>query len=353
MMTISLYALLGLVLGMAMMIVMRALAPHLGLVDAPGGRKTHGEEVPLVGGVAIFLALCGSMVFMPTIPDERAWFVIAGGILVGMGVLDDRYPIRASFRILGQVGATLIMVFGAGLVIRSIGNPFFFGEITTGMLAVPFTVLVAVTVINAFNLTDGMDGLAASLSLISLLPFLVLVVIAGRWPQVRFMAALIGVITAFLLFNFPASWNRGARTFMGDAGSTFLGLAMVWVGLSISQGEGALVSPVAGLWFIAIPVHDLLASAVRRARKRQAFWTADLGHAHHIFLRAGFTPLQALLFILAVASVYCLIGLSGPLLGIPDGILFTLWVLAGIGHIWLVRRAWVFSKILEIMRTEL
>ena len=352
-MEIALYGILGLVLGVAMLLVLRRMAQPLGLIDHPGGRKSHGEAVPLVGGVAIFFALAGSMLLMPTVPDERGWFIVASAVMVAMGLLDDRYQLRAMLRMAGQVVVALMMIYGAGLLIRSIGDPFFFGEIGTSMLAVPFTVLVAVTVINAFNMTDGMDGLAGGFSLVSLLPFLVLVILAGRWPEARFLAALMGAILAFLLFNFPGSWVQTRRTFMGDAGSTFLGLVVVWVGISISQGPDRLLSPVAGLWFIATPVHDLIASAIRRWRKGQAFWVPDSGHAHHIMLKAGFSVRQTLLSMLAVALVYCLIGLSGPLLGVPDGVLFTLWVLAGLGHILVVQHAWVFAKVLEILRTEL
>jgi UDP-GlcNAc:undecaprenyl-phosphate GlcNAc-1-phosphate transferase len=274
-------------------------------------------------------------------------------VLVAMGLLDDRYQLRASIRLVGQFLVSLMMIFGAGLVIRSIGAPFFFGNIGTGALAIPFTVLVSVTVINAINMTDGMDGLAGGISVIALAPFLVLLLFAGRTLEAGLLAALLGAVIAFLLFNFPFGWNRSMRTFLGDAGSTFLGMVVVWVGISVTQGPDRLLSPVAALWFVASPVHDLLASTIRRARKRKPFWSPDLGHAHHILLKAGFTPRQTLLTILAVAALFCVIGLSGPLLGVSDGVLFTLWALAGIGHILVVQRAYLFSKILGILRAEL
>jgi len=164
---------------------------------------------------------------------------------------------------------------------------------------------------------------------------------------------LIGALLAFLGFNFPVAWNRKVRTFMGDAGSTFLGLVIVWVGISINQGEERLISPVAGLWFSAAPVYDLIASTIRRGRKGKPFWIPDLGHAHHIFLKAGFTTRQTLLVMMSVALCQGLIGLSGPFLGVPDGVLFTLWVAAGLFHIWVVQHAWVFSKIFHILHTDL
>jgi UDP-GlcNAc:undecaprenyl-phosphate GlcNAc-1-phosphate transferase len=352
-MDVAKYTLIGFLLGIGALLLMRALAPRLGLIDVPDVRKTHGEPVPVVGGVSIFLALCVSVLFMSEMPHGFDWLLLAGALLIAIGLLDDRYQLRASLRMLGQIFVALIMVFGAGLVIRTIGDPFFVGEIGTGAFAMPLTVLVTVTVINALNMTDGMDGLAGSFSVVSLVPMLLLLLVAGRWAEAGFLGALIGALFAFLVFNFPLALNRKVRTFMGDAGSTFLGLVIVWVGISISQGEERLISPVAGLWFIATPVHDLIASAIRRARKGKAFWIPDLGHAHHIFLKAGFTARQALWVMMFVALCHGLIGLSGPFLGVPDGVLFTLWVVAGLLHIWVVQKAWVFSKIFEIIRTDL
>ena len=258
-MDIAKYTLIGLLLGIGALLLMRALAPRLGLIDIPDARKAHGEPVPVVGGIAIFLALCVSVLFMSEVPVGFDWLLLAGAVLIAMGLLDDRYQLRASIRMLGQGVVALIMVFGAGLVITTIGDPFFVGEISVGAFAVLFTV----TVINAINMTDGMDGLAGSFSLASLLPMVLLLLVAGRWAEAGFLGALMGTLLAFLAFNFPVTWNRRVRTFMGDAGSTFLGLAIVWVGISINQGEERLISPVAGLWFIALPVHDLIASAIR------------------------------------------------------------------------------------------
>ncbi len=348
-----LYGSAGLAICVAIMLILRATSGRLGLIDKPGGRKGHGEAVPVVGGVAIFLALCACIGLFPELLHGYPWLLVASAVMVALGLLDDRFPLRASIRMGGQILAACLMIFGGGLVLDTIGAPFFTGEIGTSVLAVPFTILVAVTVINAINMTDGMDGLAGSFSLVGLFPMLILLSVAGRWEQAGLVMVLMGAIVGFLLFNFPVAWNREVRTFMGDAGSTFLGLVLVWVGISINQGEERLISPVAGLWFIAGPVFDLLASAIRRGRKGQPFWIPDLGHVHHIFLRAGFTTRQALWVMIFVALCQGMIGLSGPFLGVPDGVLFTLWVAAGLFHIWVVQHAWVFSKVLGILHDDL
>src|SRR5207302_1607095 len=124
---------------------------------------------------------------------------------------------------------------------QDIGDPFGTGRLGLGILAVPGSVLVALSVINAFNFIDGIDGLAASMA-VSGLAAAGLATGLGA-PAVSVAAMACGAILGFLLFNFPAFRNRHLRTFMGDAGSTLLGFVVVWFALSICQGADRSMSP--------------------------------------------------------------------------------------------------------------
>lgn len=169
---------------------------------------------------------------------------VAAVLLVGVGVLDDRLALPA----------VLIMVYGADLSLGEIGDPFGTGLISMGSATLIFTMLVSLTMINAYNMVDGMDGLAGSLALIALLA---VAIVAGYASLPAVIAVtILAAIIGFLVFNFPTQLNLSARSFMGDAGSTLLAFTIVWITISISQGPERMVSPVHCLWFASIPNYD-------------------------------------------------------------------------------------------------
>ena len=148
------------------MLALRPVAFAIGLIDAPGGRKFHAGEVPITGGLAMFAAIFIATSFL-SLPDAfLPSFFIASLILVIVGMLDDRFHLSAAERLLSQIAAVLLMYFGAGLGLTDIGNPFGLGVIETGRAALVVTMLIFVSMINAYNFVDGADGLAGSLSLI-------------------------------------------------------------------------------------------------------------------------------------------------------------------------------------------
>ena len=249
-------------------------------------------------------------------------------MLVGVGVLDDKYHVSPTVRILIQSAAVLTMVYGAGLSVDTIGDPFGFGEILLGPFALIGTFMVAITTINAYNLVDGVDGLAGVLGAIALLA----VAIVGGPGALSTVIALtmLAAVIAFLLFNFPMRSNRQVRTFMGDAGSVFLGFSIVWVTMSVCQGEGALISPVAALWFAAIPVFDSLTCFVRRILRGRGPFTPGRDHFHHTLQRGGFGVRQKLALLGGLQVLYAAVALAGHFAGVPDVVLFTAWSVLGL-----------------------
>src|ERR1035441_10051716 len=214
-------------------LTLRPLALRLHITDKTRGGKHHSGEIPLVGGIAMFIGIL--VAAMPTVQTTDRWaLLVPAALLVIVGAIDDRYNVGASRRLVAQICAALIMMIGGGLYLRDIGDPFGTGLLGLGFLAIPASVLIALSVINAFNFVDGIDGLAASMALIA--PSAGRLTTATGKPALTVAALACGAILGFLPFNFPTYRNRHLRTFMGDAGSTLLGFLVVWFALSLCPG---------------------------------------------------------------------------------------------------------------------
>jgi UDP-GlcNAc:undecaprenyl-phosphate GlcNAc-1-phosphate transferase len=307
------------------MVALRPLALRVGLLDAPGGRKFHEGYVPIIGGLAMFAGIYAGMSLLPFPAKLMHSIFIASALLVIVGTLDDKFHIPASIRIVSQIVAVLLMVYGAGLQLSDIGAPFGTGTISMGSFTLIFTTLVTLTMINAYNLVDGADGLAGTLTLIALLS--VALVSGVSHPSATAALTVSGAIVGFLLFNFPKPWNRRVRSFMGDAGSTLLGFAVVWITLGVSQGDARVISPVHCLWFASIPIYDCLTCFVRRAVKGKSPFTPGRDHFHHMLFRGGFTVRPALAILTGLQLTYALIAIAAHFAGVADVVMFTAWSL--------------------------
>jgi len=302
---------------------LRPLALRFQLTDKPGGRKRHVGEIPLVGGIAMLIAIIVALEFVAE-PASHASFLIPAAIFVVVGAVDDRYGIRASVRIGAQIGAVLVMMIAGGLYLRDIGDPFGTGILGLGFLSIPLSILITLCVINAYNFADGIDGLAASLALITLAAGALASGLAAPATLVATIAC--GAILGFMLFNLPGLHNRRLRTFMGDAGSTLLGFIVVWFTVTISQGEGRALSPVAALWFALMPLADFFSCVVRRVAKGRLPFHAGRDHFHHILMRAGLNGRQVLTVLVCFGVFYSSVGLIGANLRLPDWTLFAPWI---------------------------
>ena len=148
--------------------VARRVAPAVGLVDTPTARKSHKGDIPLVGGIAIFGAMFAIMAFGGLFQDHAA-FLAAATLLVTVGVLDDVYGIAPPVRLAVQAGAMLIIATVGGIYLADLGALVpAVGTLHLGWMAIPFTVFAGVGAINAFNLSDGVDGLCGTLTLVAL-----------------------------------------------------------------------------------------------------------------------------------------------------------------------------------------
>lgn len=298
----------------------RTLAIGFGAVAIPRDRDVHVKPIPRMGGVGMYIGVVAAVLFAHQLPALRRGFdyrpdiaavLVAATIIVGVGIVDDRWGLDALTKFAGQVTAAGVMaVMGLGWYL--IYDPFSNSTVVLDSLQGGLvTVGVAVTLINAMNFVDGLDGLAAGLGLIASVAVFAFAIgllteqggSVDSYPPALLAAAMAGACLGFLPHNFSP-----ARIFMGDSGSMLIGLVLAAVSTSASgriplQGYGprdivGLLSPlllVSAVMFI--PVLDLLLAIVRRVRAGVSFSTPDKMHLHHRLLQIGHSQRRVVLVI--------------------------------------------------------
>lgn len=351
----SISAALAFVTTTILILSLRPVARTLGLVDLPNERKVHEGAVPLVGGIAIYIAvvcahlLASQWIFSGTgALGNYTSFYIAAALLVVVGVIDDYRNLSPAFRLVSEIVAALIVVFGANVAVQSFGTlaPGD-GIVRLGVFAVPFTVFAFVALINAVNMSDGLDGLAGTLSLVPVLGFIVATIFLGDGKDLVILWCFAASIIAFLLFNVTVPGKRRALIFLGDSGSMLLGMALAWFAIRMSQGEDAALSPAAALWFLTLPIYDTVCMASRRLLRGRPIFSADKEHLHHVFLLAGFTVTETVLTMGGLATVGVVIGLAGSYYGVSDLLLAVGFLIGGLLYFWVILRAWTFMRFLR------
>ncbi len=336
-----------------LILVLRPLAVSVGLVDVPDARKSHQGPIPLIGGLAIFAAVLAACLFpalsgLSISSREVVSFLVASVILVSVGVVDDFIELSALVRFVAQAVAAVAMIFGAGVILGDLGAMSWSGAVLPlGALAVPFTIFTTIGVINALNMCDGLDGLSGSQTLVSLSGFATALALWGQPVDGGLLMVLAGGIMGFLLFNLRLPGRSRASIFLGDAGSMFLGFALTWFAISLSQGPDRVIRPTAALWFVMVPIMDAVAMMLRRLVRGRSPFSPDREHLHHIFLLAGYSVNQtvAIMAMLGVCGVT--VGLASVYWEWPD-----LWVAVGflgVGmlYFWMIMHAWRVMRFLR------
>jgi UDP-GlcNAc:undecaprenyl-phosphate GlcNAc-1-phosphate transferase len=291
-----LLALAAFVLTFALIPLVRLLAVKVGALDRPGPRRVHTEPVPTLGGLAFaaayLITLYGAFALPgpPSLLDIRPviGFSLAAIPILLLGVADDLRGAPPWLKLLVQaLAACILYAFGFGVPILT--NPFG-GSVGAGMLNLPFTILWVVIVINAINLIDGLDGLAAGVVMIACTTLWFAAREHGDFYIMFLASPLIGAMLAFLRFNFPP-----ARIFMGDTGSQFLGLALAAISLLENRKGTATVTLLFPLVAMGVPIADSAVAFVRRLARGQPVFRADSEHIHHRLLRLGLSSRSAVL----------------------------------------------------------
>ena len=294
---------------------------HIGLVDHPGGHKCHTRPTPLVGGIAMSVAFFFAVLLLDFALTPYRFLFAGIMLLVVVGLLDDLRELPPEQRIWAQILAALLMVGGGGVVLDDLGY-LVASEwlLSLGVLAWPLTVFATVGVINAMNMSDGLDGLAASLALITLGCLALFAWRGADYGTLGVLVMLASVLLPFLIINLRP--DGPALVFMGDAGSMFLGFSLAWLLIQISQGEGRLMAPVTALWIFALPLMDTVTLLIRRSVLGRSPFLGDREHFHHLLLSAGYTERQTLLLMVVLAAAAAALGVAGELLDVPEPWMF-------------------------------
>lgn len=327
--------------------VLTPLAHKVGLIDRPTARKRHEADTPLIGGLAIYTAVVISLISLDYEFTGLASFIWPSLLVVSICLWDDLHDLSYTIRLIAQVIAVLLMCILGG-VIENIGILTIDGAyLYLGILAVPFTVFFSVGLINSFNMCDGIDGLVGALALIALTGFSVASMNAGRTEELQIILVLMSAIIAFLVFNFRTPWRKRGLVFLGDVGSMFIGFAMLWLAIRLTQGEERALAPITAMWFLAFPLFDSLSIILRRLVRKRSPFSPDREHFHHVLLLAGFTVNQSVGIIILLATLGVAFGLTGEALGVHELVMLFLFAsLFGL-YYWGMMRAWKVMRFLN------
>ena len=288
------------------------LCPRLGLVDEPGHRKIHDRAVPLAGGLAVLTALVLSVLgaaiaikagFLSTSAEAplqhglarrapQLWAILLGAIgMTTLGALDDRHELRPITKFIGQV-LVAALVAAAGVRITLF--------VESDLFSFAVTVLWILTLINAFNFMDNMNGLCAGLGALAAFFFAILSATAGQYLVATMALLITGALAGFLPHNFPK-----ARAFLGDAGSHLVGYLLAVLAILphfYSPESPRPLAVLTPLLVLALPLADLVNVVVIRTLNRKPFYLGDTNHLSHRLVRRGLSKTSAVLVIWLLAA---------------------------------------------------
>jgi UDP-GlcNAc:undecaprenyl-phosphate GlcNAc-1-phosphate transferase len=293
--------------------VMRKAALAFGIVDRPDGRlKSQREPVPYLGGLAIFLSFLLAIAFTLRFRDEVLAMLLAGSIVVILGLVDDLGQIGPKTKLLGQAVAVMVLV-KAGIYIKLNFLPLW--------VALPLSVLWLLAATNAFNLIDIMDGLSAGTAAVAAAALFAIAAWNGRHESATLLAGICGASLGFLRHNFEP-----ARIYMGDAGSLLLGLLLGALAMNNGYTEKNRIAAVAPALILGVPLFDML--FVMYVRWRRGL-PVMLGSPDHVALRLRKWRLSTRQTVLASYAATALLG--GAAFGMSVvGAAGAAWILAAL-----------------------
>lgn len=334
---------LALVILLSMIITRTALvrgirfAQHYKLIDVPSERKRHAKPTPMHGGVAIFLGL-----FAAGFAFSTPSLLLAGLVLLIMGMLDDAQPRPAWLRLVVQVLAASIVVM-QGISITSLGQLFGDQPFILSHTGQWFSIVAIVGCINAFNMLDGCDGLAAMMGVVCLSA---LCLISGVCPIDY--GLMLPLLVCFLWDNFRWVKKRPARVFLGDSGSMLLGLwvaacaiqlsQLPWVDMGQDVAMTSWLTPVSVLWCLALPLFDVGQVMIRRVLARQSPLSPDRQHLHCALIDRGFGLYKTVMLMILIQLLLVVLATMALFLGMSEAELFLCFLIASVTYFVIVGR---------------
>jgi len=271
------------------------------LEDKPGFHKIHKSDVPTLGGIGIFGGfifgfLIGVNGYMPGL----SYFTAAAVFLLFVGIKDDLVYLNPKKKFWGELGGAVLVALFTNIHITHFHGFMGITDISATTTFV-ITILVFLFIINAVNLTDGIDGLAASVGIIASVAFGIFFFLSGDYGYTVMAAALLGSLLAFLYYNMS---QGPKKIFMGDSGSLVIGFTLAVFAIHFNElvaaGESILKldsAPSIAIAVLIIPLYDTLRVTVLRLRAHKSILVGDKRHIHHMMLRAGLSHWQATLYL--------------------------------------------------------
>lgn len=305
-----------------------------GVVDQPDhARKVHRYPIPRVGGLAIAASyLLASVVVRPEEGSPLAqqlslvWKLLPGAALaLALGLLDDLFNLRAWHKLIGQLAAAGLACWSGVRILSVAGTP------TDAWWNLPLTLLWLLVCMNAFNLVDGLDGLAAGVGLFATLTVFIAAIMQHNMVLAVATFPLAGALLGFLCYNF-----NPATIFLGDSGSLLIGYLLGCYAVIWGNKSATLLGMTAPLMALSIPLLDVALAVIRRFLRRQPIFTADRGHIHHRLLDRGLTPRRVVLVLYGLCGLAAAFSLLQSLVHSFAGaliLLFGVFVLLGIQYL--------------------
>jgi len=286
--------------------IMRDVFRSYGVVDEPDqGRKIHKYPIPRVGGIAVAISYAASFFivhFKTGILDEHlvlVWKVLpAACTIFAVGVIDDLWGLRPWQKLAGQLIAAGIACWSGVLALDVVG---LHGR---AWWTIPVTILWLLACCNAFNLVDGMDGLAAGVGMFATVTIFVAALMEKNMALAMATLPLAGCLLGFLCYNF-----NPATIFLGDSGSLLIGFLLGCYGIIWTQKSATLLGMTAPLMALSLPLLDVGLAITRRLLRKQPIFAADRGHIHHRLLDRGMSPKKAVVLLYGICSVVAVFSL--------------------------------------------
>lgn len=314
-----------------------------GLMDVPGERSSHDRKIPTLGGVALFFGIVVSTsIFSTELGANYAFFLSAITILFFVGLMDDLLVVAPDKKLYAQLISTTFIIFGSGITINSLQGLFGIYELNY-WVGVFLTYVIFIVLINAYNLIDGIDGLASGIGIVISTSFIFIFYRIYDYSIGLLGVAVLAVLLGFLKYNL----SKSNRIFMGDTGSMLIGFILTFMVIRFLYISGLpsyrlYTAPVLLLYIFCIPVIDTLSVICIRLINKKSPLSADKNHLHHQILNLGFNHIQTTFILVLVNVVFIIVGYSLRYLEI--NILFLIFLCLSIFLIGLIR----FLKIKKI-----
>lgn len=315
---------------------LRIMALKFGLVDKPNSRKIHDKSIPIVGGLALYVMAVLSFVMIES--GVFMWYLLmAVTAVVIVGLLDDIYSLSAFWRFLIQILASMIIIYFAEVKLNTFGHLLLPSwDVQLGFLAIPITIFGVVGVINALNMADGIDGLAA---MTFFCPVATLITLGRDSALAIWLSLLLVCVLVFVLFN----KSQSQKVFLGDNGSMFLGFILAWLLVYYSQisiNNDLVIQPVTALYLVGLPVYDTIFVMLRRITNGASPFKPDKTHLHHLFLNHGLSQSATLLVMVIIQLVFIGTGVLFLSINVPEYMQFYGFVIFSALYYSLMHKLW-------------